>query len=672
MNANYLNTFCRLDSKGALKPRCGFALSPALITALIGGLALAGCGGVDGNGANQPAAKSAQELRAGQKTSALNNSYATVVQELYISYFGRPADPNGLANFEADLAGANAPEDPQSLLQAYKLNSVVKQLIDSFGTSKESLSLYGSGTTRDFVTAIFTNVLNRQPLTSGLDFWVNAIDTGQITRGSASLSIMAGALTNTTPQGLLDAQLIQNRIAAATTFTTDIQTSAELRGYAGASAAQTARSLLAGVTATTNLSAYAVTIDSTVQSLSKYVVGGTLSGLAAGGNVTLLDNGGDALTLNANGTYQFATPLPNGASYNVTIGTLPIGQACAISSGQQQIIVGDVNFVNVACHLPYAYAIDLSGNTISQYSLLANGNLSIGSQATVATGKSPSSITVDPGHKNVYVTNQADNTVQQFSIGSGGGLSAAGTVATQYEPSAVAISPNGKYAYVANFGTTTVSQYTVGPTGGLIAQGTSTVTVGTGPSGIAIDPSSSYAYVLNNGNQTVSQFAIGAGGGLTPLAAAIGTGTNPLSIVATPNGKFVYVVNDSPSDHSVSQFGISSNGSLVALSPAKITVGTTPNAIVIDSAGNNAYIVDTAGIVWQYSIGSNGVLTQVGSVNVAQADAFAIDPSGRFAYVTSKGGTISQFTIGTSGNLTAMAPASVTAGQTPFGIVLSF
>jgi len=650
------------------------ALSAA--AAMIGVVALAGCGGASNSGSNvQPTVNAAQQVRQvrpAQKTSALNNSYATVVQQLYVSFFGRPADPTGLANFEAALAGANAPEDAQSLVLAYSTNTTVKQLIDSFGTSKESMALYGSGSTTDFVTAIFNNVLDRPPQSGGLSFWVNAIDSGSATRGNAALGILAGALANQTAQGLLDAQLIQNRIAAATTFTTDIQTPAELRGYAGAAAAQTARTLLANVTAATNLSTYATTINLTVQSLSKYAIGGALTGLAAGGTITLLNNGSDALTLSANGTYQFPTALPDGASYAVTIGTLPIGEACAISNGQQQLVVGDVTFVNVACHLPYAFAIDLGGNTISQYSLQANGNLSIDAQATVATGKSPSSITVDPGHQNVYVTNQADSTVEQFSIGSGGALSAAGTVATQYEPAAVAITPNGKYAYVANSGTTTVSLYSVSANGSLTAQSTPTATVGTGPSGIAIDPTSSYAYVLNNGNQTISQFAIGASGGLTPISTAVGTGTNPLSIAVSPNGKYLYVVNDSASDHSVSQFSISAGGSLVALSPAKITVGTTPSAIVIDSTSSNAYIVDTAGLVWQFSIGSGGALTQVTSVSVAQADAFAIDPSGRFAYATSKAGTIAQFTVGSNGNLTAMSPATVAAGVSPFGIVVSF
>lgn len=647
-----------------------------LLSGLIAAVTLAGCGGNGDSANHQVSSNAAQQIRPAQKTSSLNQSYANVVQELYVSYFGRPADPTGLANFEAALAAANAPEDAQSLVLIYNSNSKVKALIDSFGTSKESTTLYGSGSTTAFVTAIFQNVLNRQPQSAGLNYWVSAIDSGALTRGNASLSIMAGALENTSAQGLIDAQLITNRIAAATTFTTDIQTAPELRGYAGAAAAQTARTLLAGVTNTTDLSAYGATINSTVESLSKYLIGGTLSGLGTGGSLTLNDNGGDALTLTANGTFQFATPLAIGASYDVTLSTSPIGQLCALSSAGPGQVVGDVNFIGLSCHFPYAYAINLSANTISQYDLLANGNLSVISPVSAPTGKSPTSITMDPGHQNVYVTNQSDGTVGQFTIGSGGALTplVSGTVATGYEPSAIAITPNGKYAYVANSGTTSVSQYAVAANTGILAPlSTPSVTSGTSPSGIAIDPSSSFVWVINNGTKTISQFTITAGGGLNAISAPQpSTGINPLSITVTPNGKYVYVVNSSAGDNTVSQYSVQANGSLVAMSTAKVTVGTVPESILIDAAGANAYVVDSAGVIWQYSIGATGGLSKVASTNVSGASAIAIDPSGRFAYVSSTGGTVSQFTISANGGLVAMSPASVPSGLSTFGIVVGF
>ena len=83
------------------------------------------------------------------------SSYSSLVQELYVAYFGRPADYYGLQNFETALAAANAPTDPAALALAYSTNAAVKSLVDSFGTSAESTALYGSGSTESFVNAIF-------------------------------------------------------------------------------------------------------------------------------------------------------------------------------------------------------------------------------------------------------------------------------------------------------------------------------------------------------------------------------------------------------------------------------------------------------------------------------------------------------------------------------------
>jgi hypothetical protein len=45
-----------------------------------------------------------------------------------------------------------------------------------------------------------------------------------------------------------------------------------------------------------------------------YTVGGTLAGLTFGHQITLQNNGTDTLTLTANGTFTFQTPVPYGAA----------------------------------------------------------------------------------------------------------------------------------------------------------------------------------------------------------------------------------------------------------------------------------------------------------------------------------------------------------------------
>ena len=62
---------------------------------------------------------------------------------------------------------------------------------------------------------------------------------------------------------------------------------------------------------------------------ASYTVGGTVSGLS--GTVVLQDNSADDLSLSASGTFTFATALPGGAAYSVTVKTNPSGQSCTVS-----------------------------------------------------------------------------------------------------------------------------------------------------------------------------------------------------------------------------------------------------------------------------------------------------------------------------------------------------
>ena len=229
---------------------------------------LAECGG-----GTQPADTSnktqltplAKHIRPFNKQAEVN--YELVVQALYVAYFGRPADPVGLANFESALLADNAPTDVAGLAAAYGTDSTVKSLIDAFGTSTESQTLYGNGTTADFVTAVFNNVLGRPPQASGLSYWTSAIDSGALSQGDAALAIMAGGLSNTTAQGLLDTELINNRLTVASNFTADIANSNAPTSYAGTNAAQAARTMLASVTSSTSPPAFQSTVDSTAASI---------------------------------------------------------------------------------------------------------------------------------------------------------------------------------------------------------------------------------------------------------------------------------------------------------------------------------------------------------------------------------------------------------------------
>ncbi len=176
--------------------------------------------------------------------------YYNIAQKFYVAYFGRPADPSGLANIAASLAAANAPTTTQAFVDAYHTNATVRSIIDSFGDSSESHELY-AGDTRAFVTAIFQNVLGRAPGAEGLNYWAQSIDQGALGRGSAALTIMAGAESNTSSQGKVDAATVAAKIVLASQFTSALGTPVALASYSGKAAASAARAMLGELSSVT-------------------------------------------------------------------------------------------------------------------------------------------------------------------------------------------------------------------------------------------------------------------------------------------------------------------------------------------------------------------------------------------------------------------------------------
>jgi len=89
-----------------------------------------------------------------------------------------------------------------------------------------------------------------------------------------------------------------------------------------------------------------------------FTVGGAVINLAgAGGGLMLQDNGGDTVMVNANGAFQFPTPLISGSSYKVTVSAQPSNpvQSCAATSASG-IVSGDVSSIKVDCgHKEWAW-----------------------------------------------------------------------------------------------------------------------------------------------------------------------------------------------------------------------------------------------------------------------------------------------------------------------------
>ena len=156
------------------------------------------------------------------------STYFDQIQQLYIAYFGRPADPVGLAYWAANVDAANGS---------------VAQVIAGFSASTESGVLYAGATTAQKISSIYLALFNRNPEPAGLAYWVAQIDSGTVSQAQAAYQIQSSA-------GPGDAASVANKLAAAKAFTAQIDTSAELAGYVGTTAASNGRAFLNGVDAT--------------------------------------------------------------------------------------------------------------------------------------------------------------------------------------------------------------------------------------------------------------------------------------------------------------------------------------------------------------------------------------------------------------------------------------
>ncbi len=146
------------------------------------------------------------------------------IQGVYVALFGRPADPRGLAFFNAATSnGAN--------LSAIGDLAATKEYSDRFaGLSNNAI-----------VNSIYQSLFNRDAEPGGLAFFVDALNRGTLTINTIAIAILDGAQGN-------DRTIVDNKIASAQLFTAALDTAVEIGAYAGNAAAALGRSFLADVT----------------------------------------------------------------------------------------------------------------------------------------------------------------------------------------------------------------------------------------------------------------------------------------------------------------------------------------------------------------------------------------------------------------------------------------
>lgn len=153
--------------------------------------------------------------------------------------------------------------------------------------------------------------------------------------------------------------------------------------------------------------------------VAKYTIGGTVTGLAGSGLV-LQNNAADDLTIAANGTFVFKTPIASGATFAVTVKTQPKSpaQTCTVSGGTGTVAKANVTSVVVNCaadqYTVGGTASGLTGNAVLQNNggddLVVSANGTFAFAQTLGNG-APYAVTVltNPPGQSCTVTNGSGN-----------------------------------------------------------------------------------------------------------------------------------------------------------------------------------------------------------------------------------------------------------------------
>lgn len=250
------------------------------------------------------------------------------VQQAYVAFFNRPADLAGLNYWTSSPAAS------------------VAHLLDAFSKTPEYSQTYSGKNSTELVNAVYQNLFGR-PVESveALNYWVGLLDKGTVSLGNIAATVSNLAIANKTTDGTL----VNNKVAAATSFTD------ALSGSANAAAASAYASInTTGMTAVKNwlagVTSDAATLTSATNALPT-LMSTVQNNQGASGSTFTLTSGQDSVTGTANNdviradhTTLQATDVING---NAGTDTFEYTDAGTTGGAIPAALVSNVEIVNI-------------------------------------------------------------------------------------------------------------------------------------------------------------------------------------------------------------------------------------------------------------------------------------------------------------------------------------
>lgn len=279
----------------------------------------------------------------------------TQVQVLYIAYFGRPADPDGLAFWANGVVGTNEELD---------------QLADSFAETPEYLATIQGLSTKQIIDLFYENLFSRFAEQEGQDFWVNGIESGVLNPQDIGVDIGLAALNANPPN--TDSQAIGAKADAADKYTKALEANpADKAAYSGAEGIKAGREYLDPV-----IDAATIPSDSEVESSVNGIGGDSGGGAVLPGGGAQGNQGGIVNGVLNLSVYQDVVDNQNTRQFEIVggvrgrqIATLPF----ALTTGNQSIaaVASDNSATNTLDTLDSL--VDASGTDSDNLSIAASG-----------------------------------------------------------------------------------------------------------------------------------------------------------------------------------------------------------------------------------------------------------------------------------------------------------